>query len=180
MSGQHHSSGDGSQEAYELGEEFDDWTPSDGWRVRDFDSHLSDEISLWMELTVNGETHTDISKKVWSSPDRSPMSQGNRNLARVLWEGIARFLNAGGSMLYVDSAIRQAGLDMIELDWKSRKLFPLDVTHDEDNGVYYVFGSQENANRILVWREDLSTEWMLQSDLQKLLIDEDDSEDLYD
>lgn len=89
--------------------ELDFPNPRDGFRVREHDSVITDEISLWLEITFDGVVQTDLSQEVWHSDSREVADRGRRQRYQALWEAVARFMNCGGT--YDEAREALTGLD---------------------------------------------------------------------
>lgn len=152
----------------------ENWMPTDGWDVRDHDA-ADGKISLWMEFVSCGETLVDYSFEVYSG-DGSWQSYGERACYRLLWEGIAKFINAGGDwqVLIEDSAHLPRCLP--SLDWQSQGITLAAVLKDWEYNPLLVFGRTEakDLTEVLVWHEDHYAEWMPHTRLTELMEDEDD------
>lgn len=147
-----------------------------GWRV------ALEERENRFRLTLVLRSLDDNVERVpvWVSEDKSVASVGACSKFRLLLEGIARFLNAGGEVKEI------AAVQFMLQNIPDFKLVPKDqfflLGADADTVGEYVFSStDENNPTCIIWREDESCELASLNSIEaELGNDYGNSADLFD
>lgn len=130
--------------------------PRDGFRVREHDSAIGDEISLWLEITLDGVVQTELSQMVWCSDKCDVVARGERQRYQAFWEAVARFMNCGGTPDEARETL--AGLDaMLVPEFRMPGSFILLATMQEVEPVRHIFFDPNvpEPGAAIDWIEDI-------------------------
>lgn len=139
----------------------------DGYRARSHESDMDGELSVWLELTVQGEIRTADSMKVWWAEYASVVSRGVQARMLAFWEGIARFLNTGGNLEDVLNTLRVASTNLPTLDWSEHDVVLMATLQDmADDQPQHMF-VKTATGEVIVWTEDMFIEVQSLSELDE-------------
>lgn len=138
--------------------------PNDGWRVRAYDSPTTGAIELYLELKFRKEISEKHSRRVWRASVSTAESEGERQRAKLLFEAIARFLNAGGEVSELFEAARvvesapELSMDKAFLLWTevlAIALPSLTIGEEPTPALLTAHTFQiVDTDKVLIWEED--------------------------